>query len=637
MKGHTRAGGYRTEQHYGSVAGFVQGHFQLFQETYGPQQVDRIFIAKILQRQVPEGLYMYTAREISSAVYLKINGRQGLRLIGDVYFMKMNIFCFFEQPRLTGPYMHGMPLSGKPACAQGPDPRITASKNEGFFHPGFCFTIKNTVVIYLFTGYMHENGLLVIGSGLGALSAAALAARHGIKVCMLEQNWLPGGCTATYPRHHFLFESGATTITGMDEGMPLRELCRTLDLELPLRRIDVPMQVQLEPGTWLTRYQDPEQWICEAERVFGQRGQRAFWTEMLALSSFVWKQSGNYRFFPFSGIQDMLRSIPSFRPSHLWPLRHVFVSVYDALQRHGLHHNEAFVRFVNEQLMISAQSRSSEVNLLFGADALCYTNYSNFYADGGVGRIAEVLADHIRGQGSEIRLREKVLGITKEGSQYRVHTAQEVYHTKLLLSGIPLNNLLAISDESLRKPIKGYVRPSAELWSALQAGIAFRSAKRFHCLHYQFHTPEWEPGWENGSCFLSLSHPDDSLRTSNGIYVASVSMHIRNPEQHIAYDREKIRERILDLLETNGFLRREDVVYMHTSGPASWQKWTGRMYGSVGGYPQQMNRKPWQMKNADWDGQGAFLCGDTVYPGQGIPGVVLGGMLAWERIKKAAF
>ena len=38
-----------------------------------------------------------------------------------------------------------------------------------------------------------------------------------------------------------------------------------------------------------------------------------------------------------------------------------------------------FKRFVDEQLLITAQNRAEEVNHLFGAAALCYTNYGNHY------------------------------------------------------------------------------------------------------------------------------------------------------------------------------------------------------------------------------------------------------------------
>ena len=90
---------------------------------------------------------------------------------------------------------------------------------------------------------------------------------------------------------------------------------------------------------------------------------------------------------------------------------------------------------------------------------------------------------------------------------------------------------------------------------------------------------------------------------------------------------------ILDELEKRGFLNRNDIVYQHSSSPKSWYKWTRREWGFVGGYPQYLKIKPWQMLDARLDRDKAYICGDTVYPGQGIPGTALRGIIAYEKLK----
>jgi len=44
------------------------------------------------------------------------------------------------------------------------------------------------------SGKAHTTDVVVIGSGLGGLCAAALLAKYGYKVTMVEAHYLPGGC-----------------------------------------------------------------------------------------------------------------------------------------------------------------------------------------------------------------------------------------------------------------------------------------------------------------------------------------------------------------------------------------------------------------------------------------------------------
>jgi phytoene dehydrogenase-like protein len=56
--------------------------------------------------------------------------------------------------------------------------------------------------------------LLVIGSGLGGLCAAAMAARHGLEVLVLEAHDQPGGAAHGFQRKGFAFESGPSLWSG---------------------------------------------------------------------------------------------------------------------------------------------------------------------------------------------------------------------------------------------------------------------------------------------------------------------------------------------------------------------------------------------------------------------------------------
>lgn len=57
----------------------------------------------------------------------------------------------------------------------------------------------------IFQGMKTYNSI-IIGSGLGGLTAGTLLALWGKKVLILEQHYIPGGCATTFKRKDFLME-----------------------------------------------------------------------------------------------------------------------------------------------------------------------------------------------------------------------------------------------------------------------------------------------------------------------------------------------------------------------------------------------------------------------------------------------
>jgi len=472
--------------------------------------------------------------------------------------------------------------------------------------------------------------VIVIGSGMGSLSAAALLVKEGLKPLIIEQNWIPGGCTTSYWRKGYVFEAGATTLIGLDKGMPLRYLLDQTGIKLNLRKLDLPMQVHLADGQTINKYQNINQWKTEATKHFG-KGQDKFWDKAFRLSEFVWNASTRFQHFPPSGMKDIWELAKYARPNDLLNARYALKRTSEEINTLELSDNH-FQKYINEQLLITAQNTAEEVNFLFGAAALCYTNYSNFYVDGGLINLVKPIVSYIEAHGGRIIYREAVENIKKVGDLFHISTKKSKFKSKMLVSGIPINNLEDISPELIRSKTK-QILPSEKLVSAFQMGIAFKSDQQFESIHHQIHLEE--PLAETGSksIFISLNHEEDTTRSDvKGVRIASVSTHIHNPANTMI-NSEKLEKAIIQILVQKRFIRSsEDILYAHSSGPKSWNKWTGRKYGFVGGYPQYFSTKPWNMVGSRLDTSGAYQCGDSTYPGQGIPGVTLSGIIAAKKL-----
>ncbi|GAB3195749.1 phytoene dehydrogenase-like protein [Pontibacter aydingkolensis] len=478
-----------------------------------------------------------------------------------------------------------------------------------------------------------DYDVILIGSGFGALTAAALLTKRGLKVCLLEQAKYPGGCATSYKRKGYWFETGATTLVGLDDHMPLRYLLNELELNIPVRKLEPPMQIHLPNRQTITRYGNLEEWIAEAEGVFGKYKQREFWEHCYQVSRQVWRTSLEQRSFPFSNFKDLLLSIYRIRAAQFNLLPAAFNTMQDVLEKYGLHQNQLFVDFVNEQLLITAQNHAGEVNELFGATALCYTLYSNYYVDGGLINLVNPVVTYIISNGGAIKYGQQVKIVESLRKGYKVTTGKGSYFSRFVISGIPLNNTQELfSDKSIKKRLQPYIMPSEKLNGAFTMSIVLSGEIAPSVLYHQVHVPEGLPVIGSKSIFISFSHPKDGLRSKAGELVASVSTHVAHPEKLQITEKGQIGNAILEALELAGILKRESIIYNKSATPGAWIFWTNRAYGAVGGYPQYKSIKPWQMKDARLDHKGAYVCGDTVYPGQGIVGVCLSGIIAAEKL-----
>ena len=239
--------------------------------------------------------------------------------------------------------------------------------------------------------------------------------------------------------------------------------------------------------------------------------------------------------------------------------------------------------------------------------------------DGGFLNLVKPFVNFIERGGGEALLREAVTAIRKEGNSYKVGTTKGSYQAEYVVSGLPINNTLEIFDNADLSKFEKSLMSSKELNSAFQMGIGFKPHRQFDTIHHQMHLKEPLAETGSASIFISLSHPKDPSRSDEeGNMVMSISTHSPDPENLI--DSQRAEEAVIEVILKAGFLKKENILYHHSSSPKSWAKWIGRKWGFVGGYPQYMRIKPWQMLDARLDGHKAYMVGDTIYPGQGIPG-----------------
>ena len=479
---------------------------------------------------------------------------------------------------------------------------------------------------------------------MGGMTAASYLANDGYSVLVLEAGFSLGGCSSSYKRKGFVFESGATTLIGFDENQPLRLLEDDLSVTIPKVPIQPSMQVHLD-GDIITRYQDRDDWIDEAIHHFGEpQAQREFWNLAFDVSDVVWKVSGKNHFFPPRKAKEWLRLLKN-DPRDVWVLPYALKSVKDVAVEKGIT-NPKFIRFLDEQLMISAQAESSDTPFLFGAPASTYTNATNYSVPGGLIEMVHTLRDYIEARGGTVRNKERVVSLEKQGDEFLVIAEkarrQRAYKSRLIVSNLPVWNMQDITHGELFDYFENESKKYQKAWGAFTMGIAVKNTFPANTpLHHQIHIRESDKieGLNSDSIFVSLSHPDDDVRSPDNIRTLNVSTHT-DPDwwfrQNGDYElhKERVQNKILQIIEESlhGFSQ-DNIETVFSSTPVTWNNWVYRKKGRVGGIPQGMDRSLLDWTPSETPFEGLYLVGDTVYPGQGIPGVTLSGINVYYRIQ----
>lgn len=83
----------------------------------------------------------------------------------------------------------------------------------------------------------EEHDVIVVGSGIGGLSASALCARHSLRTICVEAHAVAGGAAHSFQRGPFVFDSGPSLLSGMGgrSTNPLRQLMEATGVQEEVR------------------------------------------------------------------------------------------------------------------------------------------------------------------------------------------------------------------------------------------------------------------------------------------------------------------------------------------------------------------------------------------------------------------
>ena len=130
---------------------------------------------------------------------------------------------------------------------------------------------------------------LVIGAGGGGIASALLASLRGEEVSLFEAHSKLGGCASYFRRGQFVFDAGATTLSGVGVGEPLGDLFELLGRAPAIKKADPGIVFHLSDGKIVRYYSDFTLWMNELDKHFPHLNHMPFWEKVYSINHDGWE------------------------------------------------------------------------------------------------------------------------------------------------------------------------------------------------------------------------------------------------------------------------------------------------------------------------------------------------------------
>lgn len=485
--------------------------------------------------------------------------------------------------------------------------------------------------------------IVVVGAGVGGLTTAALLARGGMDVTVLEAHIYAGGCAGTFYHQGYRFDAGATLPAGFYPGGPMDVVGRALGIEeWPVRPVSPAMVVHLPDGTSVGRLPGEHRWD-ERRRAFGAECV-PFWRWQEDTADALWDLALRNPPWPPQTVGEMVRLAGE---GLAWlgdDLGHRLrpEMALDAGRPVAAHLRGASERlrlFVDAQLLIAAQATSRTTNALYGASALDLPRRGVVHAAGGMGTVAATLVDAVREQGGQVHFRQEVTRIVTEGGwPVAVETRKGgVFAADAVIVNLPPWNVARLLGDGVPRRLRRLPPRPQGVWGAFMAYVGLDGSvlPDGFPLHHQ--VVVGEPFGNGNTVFLSLSPAWDAGRAPEGRRALTMSTHTGLGQWWDLYEGDRdayeaqsqeFTERVLRAGERAIPGLREAASLILPGTPITFERFTRRAWGWVGGFPQTSLFRAWGPRVAP----GVWMVGDSIFPGQSVPAVALGGLRVAEGL-----
>ena len=484
---------------------------------------------------------------------------------------------------------------------------------------------------------------IVIGSGIGGLVTATQLAAKGAKVLVLERYLIPGGSGGYFEREGYRFDVGASMIFGFGDRGTTNLLTRALDaVDMKLETFADPVQIHYHlPDLELKVHRDYEAFLQELIALFPheEQGIRAFYGKCWEVFNYL----NSMELLSLEEPRYLMRVFFQKPLSCLGLARYLPLNAGDIARKHIS--DPKLLQFIDMECYLWSVVPADKTPMINAGMVFSDRHYGGInYPKGGVGQIAQKLADGLVQAGGEIKYKARVTEIVLEnGKAVGVKLADNTeYRAQKIISN-------ATRWDTFGKLIPAHYTPKREQkWRQ-----RYQKSPSFLSLHLGVAADLLPPGTD---CHHILLENWEEMEKSEGTIFVSIPTlldpSLAPPGHHIIHTftpswiedwqelsiteyqekKERAAARLIDRLEAifPGIAVALD--YQEVGTPRTHRRFLGREDGTYGPVPRRKLAGLLGMPFNKTSIPGLYCVGDSTFPGQGLNAVAFSGMSCGHRV-----
>lgn len=484
---------------------------------------------------------------------------------------------------------------------------------------------------------MHNNKVVVIGSGLGGLSSGVLLAKNGYNVTIIEKERQIGGCLQCFMRHGVKYETGMHFIGSADKGQTLNKLFRYLEIsdKICLSRLSTVAYDVVELNGRTYNFAN---------------GRDAF---IEGMSSYFPKQGRN-----IAAYYDLVRKVASSSSLHSLKYAETNDAVNTEYQLRSI--DDVISHTVDDPLLANVLAGNQPLYAAqlgktpFSTHAFIRDFYdqSAFRVIGGSDGIAKALVEVLCQHGGKVLTRSKATNIVCND---RIATGVEIngeqlIDTDIVISDIhPMRTLELLDTHLIRPAFRRRMASLSQTVGSFAVYLQFKDGEvpymNSNYYAYNYGTP-WnceaydDNTWPKGFLYMHLCHENHPAFARSGVILSYMMFDEMQPwggtsvgHRGPAYEDFKLRkaEKLIAELERRWSGISNKIERYYTSTPLTYYDYTGTEGGSMYGIAKDITlgvagRIPQRTKVPN-----VFQTGQNVNS-HGILGVIVGTIVTCSEL-----